>query len=281
MSDSFGGRITDRVRSGQIWEDGRDTGIRLATNGREAGMRFAKGVRTGRLSGADQQATWQAVDTFFEQHLIDSDEALEAAAAGSAAGSLPPIAVSPTEGKLLHLMARACGARSILEIGTLAGYSATWLARALPEDGRLITLEVDPHHAEVARTNLEQAGLASRVEVRVGPALDSLAALSREDRTPFDFVFIDADEQANPAYFSTAVELSRPGAVIVVDNVVRAGSVADAESQDTDIIGICELLEAAGQDPRVDATAIQTVGSRGYDGFLVAVVGQHGQGHPE
>lgn len=276
MSDN-GGRITDRVRSGQIWEDGRHAGARIASNGRQAGVRLAQGMRSGRFWGAGQQAsTWQAVDAFFEEHLIDSDEALEAAAASSGTENLPPISVSPTEGKLLALLVRASGARSILEIGTLAGYSAIWMARALPEDGHLITLEVNPHHAEVARANLERAGLGSRVEIRVGAALDSLATLAREDRPAFDFVFIDADKSNNPSYFSSAVELSRPGALIVVDNVVREGRVADPNSQDPDIVGTRAMFEAAGRDGRIDATAIQTVGSRGYDGFLLAVVGQGG-----
>lgn len=280
MNDSVGGRITDRVRSGQVWKDGRHAGARIATNSRQAGVRIAKGVRSGRLFGADQASTWRAVDALFEEHLIESDEALEAAAASSQTGGLPTISVSPTEGKLLHLLVRASGARSVLEVGTLAGYSTIWLARALPEDGRLITLEVDPHHADVARQNLERAGVSSRVEVRVGPALETLDTLTKEDRPAFDFVFIDADKRNNPDYFSSAVALSRPGAVIVVDNVVREGRVADPAATDPDVVGIRTMLEAVGQDGRVDATAIQTVGSRGYDGFLLAVVGEDGQAHP-
>lgn len=224
--------------------------------------------------GVGQSSTWQAVDAFLAEQLIGADSTLEAAAATSGTEGLPAIAVPPTLGKLLALLVHVAGARSVLEIGTLGGYSAIWMARALPEDGRLISLEANPHHAEVARTNLQGAGLASRVEVRVGPAVDSLAALASEDRPPFDLVFIDADRRNNPAYVSSAIELSRPGALIVVDNVVRDGRVLDASSQDPDILGVRHMLEALSQDPRVDATAIQTVGSKGYDGFLVAVVRQ-------
>jgi predicted O-methyltransferase YrrM len=279
MNDSLGGRIAETVRSGRIWENGRQTGVRIAENGRQAGVRLAKGVnqgvRTGRFWGEDQEAaTWQAVEDLFTEKLIGSDPALEAAEANSETEGLPPIQVSPTQGKLLTLLVRLAGARSILEIGTLGGYSAIWMARALPDDGRLITLEVNPHHAEVARTNLEHADLASRVEVRVGPAVESLAALAKEDRPPFDLVFIDADKQNNPAYFSSAVGLCRPGALIVVDNVVRDGGVADPTSVDPSVLGTRRLLEAIAHDHRVDATAIQTVGSRGYDGFLVAMVRQ-------
>jgi predicted O-methyltransferase YrrM len=211
---------------------------------------------------------WTAVDEYLATLLVPSDPALDNALAASAAAGLPPIAVAPNQGKLLHLLAKLAGGRSILEIGTLGGYSTIWLARALAPGGRVITLEADPRHAEVARANLEAAGLAASVELRVGRALDTLPSLSG----PFDLTFIDADKENNAAYFRRALELSRPGGVIVVDNVVRGGAVIDAGSDDPAVRGVRELHDVVAAEPRVDATAVQTVGSKGYDGFTVALV---------
>jgi predicted O-methyltransferase YrrM len=216
------------------------------------------------------QQTWTDVDRYLADLLAPHDPVLDAALDAAAAAGLPPIQVSATQGKLLHLLARIRGARRILEIGTLGGYSTIWLARALPPDGRLVTLEIDAHHAEVARHNLDRAGLAGQVDVRVGPAVDSLPALLEED--PFDLVFIDADKPNNPVYLSLSLTLSRPGTVIVVDNVVRGGAVVDAASADANVIGVRRCLELLASDPRLDATALQTVGSKGYDGFAIAVV---------
>jgi predicted O-methyltransferase YrrM len=210
---------------------------------------------------------WTAVDDYFDSGLTPPDPVLDAALAASHAGGLPDIQVSAAQGKQLHLLARAVGARRILEVGTLGGYSAIWLARALPTDGRLISLEVDPHHAEVARANLADAGLADRAEVRVGAALDTLPGLAG----PFDFAFIDADKPSNADYFAHAVRLSRPGTVIVVDNVVRGGRVVDAAG-DAAVQGVRRLVEVVAAEPRVDATVLQTVGVKGYDGYLIALV---------
>ncbi|HUC38160.1 MAG TPA: O-methyltransferase [Acidimicrobiales bacterium] len=218
------------------------------------------------------QDTWNAVDSYINAALVGDDPALDAALAASAEARLPPIAVAPNQGKLLHLLAVVCGARRILEIGTLAGYSTIWLARALPRDGRLVTLEYDPKHAKIARANLERAGLSSVVEVRVGAALDTLPKLAAEDLGPFDLVFIDADKPSTPDYVSWALELSRPGSLIVVDNVVRDGKVADPESRDESILGMRRTFDMLGSDPRLDATALQTVGIKGYDGLAVALV---------
>ncbi|MGH9295323.1 MAG: O-methyltransferase [Acidimicrobiales bacterium] len=218
------------------------------------------------------ETTWTEVDRFLVDHLIGPDADLEAALEASAGAGLPPIAVSAPQGRLLYLLARIRGARSILELGTLGGYSTLWLARALPEDGRLVTLELRDRHAEVARANLARAGLADRVEVRVGPALDSLASLEREGAGPFDLVFIDADKPSNPDYFAACLRLCAPGSVIVADNVVRGGSVADAASTDADVRGAQAMIEAMGDAPQLEATAIQTVGEKGYDGFALAVV---------
>jgi predicted O-methyltransferase YrrM len=204
--------------------------------------------------------------------LLERDPALEAALRTSADAGLPAINVAPNQGKLLHLWARMIDARSILEVGTLGGYSTIWLARALPPGGRLVTLEAEPHHAEVAVANLERAGVADRVEVVVGKALDTLPVLAEERRGPFDLTFIDADKQGNADYFQWAVRLSRPGGVIVVDNVVRRGSVIDAGSDDPAVVGTRRLFEVVAAEPRVTATAVQTVGSKGHDGFLLALV---------
>ncbi len=214
---------------------------------------------------------WSAVDALFEKHLLPLDPVLEAALADSAAAGLPPHAVSPTQGKLLHLLARLVGARRILEIGTLGGYSAIWLARALPAEGTLVTLELSEHHAAVARRNLARAALP-QATVRVGDAHDSLRALIEEGAAPFDLVFVDADKKSGPEYLEQALALSRKGTLIVVDNVVRGGAVLDAESDDASVRGVRALLARMGTEPRLSATAIQTVGSKGYDGFTLSVV---------
>lgn len=219
----------------------------------------------------DQQ-TWDAVDGYFVEQLVGHDPVLEAAQAAADEAGLPPIAVAPNQGKLLHLLALTLGARRILEVGTLAGYSAIWLARALPADGTLITLEIDPKHAEVARGNLTRAGLEKTAEVRLGPAADSLAALVEDGAEPFDLVFIDADKVGNPEYFGWALKLTRPGSLIVVDNVVRGGAVADAASTDPSVLGTRRLHDLIAAEPRVSATSVQTVGTKGYDGFTLARV---------
>jgi predicted O-methyltransferase YrrM len=215
---------------------------------------------------------WTQVENYFTALLNAPDPGLDAALEASAEAGLPAINVSPSQGKLLYLLARMIGARRILEIGTLGGYSTIWLGRALPADGRLISLEADPRHAEIARANLARAGLADVVDVRVGQALDTLPLLVDEGRGPFDLFFIDADKPNNAAYFDWALRLSRPGSVIIVDNVVRSGRVVDAASDDEQVQGVRRLLERMAQDPRVDADAIQTVGSKGYDGFAIALV---------
>jgi predicted O-methyltransferase YrrM len=214
------------------------------------------------------QPVWTEVDQYLTDQLVPPDPALDAALAAGDAAGLPPINVAPNQGKLLYLLARLRGARRILEVGTLAGYSTIWLARALPEDGELITLEIDPKHAEVARANLKNAGLADRAEVRVGPALDSLPTLTG----PFDLVFIDADKPNNPAYFDWALRLSTVGTVIIVDNVVRGGAVANGHTGDPSVRGARAVIERMAAEPRVSATAIQTVGSKSYDGFAMALV---------
>jgi predicted O-methyltransferase YrrM len=218
------------------------------------------------------QETWTAVDQYLAEKLKLSDPALDAALAASAAAGLPAISVSPAQGKLLHLLARMQGARSILEVGTLGGYSAIWLARALPPGGRLVTLEIDPKHAEVARASFAGAGLADVIELRLGRAVDTLAELAAEGRGPFDFVFIDADKPSNPDYFRWALKLTRRGSVIIVDNVIRKGAVIDAASDDPRIHGVRQLNDLMAAEPRVSVTAVQTVGSKGYDGFALALV---------
>jgi len=215
---------------------------------------------------------WTEVDRFIADTLIPSDEALNHALQSSAGGGLPPHQVSPAQGKFLHLLARACGARAILELGTLGGYSSIWLARALPAGGRLITLELAPHHAEIARANLAHAGLAAVAEVRCGRALDLLPQLAGEGLPPFDLTFIDADKAAAADYFAWALRLSRAGSVIITDNVVRGGALADAASDDPNVAGVRRLHEVIAAEPRVSATTIQTVGCKGYDGFTLALV---------
>jgi predicted O-methyltransferase YrrM len=213
---------------------------------------------------------WRAVEDYIAGNLIEEDAALSQALKASAAAGLPDIAVSATQGKLLQLLAQTLGARKILEIGTLGGYSSIWLARGLVPGGRLITLEVDPAHADVARRNLDRAGVGDRVEVRLGPALETLPELV--EAGPFDLIFIDADKQSNADYFKWAVRLSRPGSLIIVDNVVRGGKVADASSSEPMVLGTRRLFAALASDQSVEATALQTVGPKGYDGFVVARV---------
>jgi predicted O-methyltransferase YrrM len=215
---------------------------------------------------------WAEVDEYLAERLIPADAALTAAREANAAAKLPAIDVSPTQGKFLYLLAKIQGARRILEVGTLGGYSAIWLARALPEGGRLVTLEIEKRHAEVALKNIERAGLSGRVELRLGPAAESLAALAAEGAEPFDLIFIDADKPNNPVYLEWAMRLARPGTLVIVDNVIREGAVIETESTDASVRGTRRLFDLIATDPRLDATALQTVGSKGYDGFVVAVV---------
>jgi predicted O-methyltransferase YrrM len=218
------------------------------------------------------QETWSAADQCIEAWLHPADPALAANARANAAAGLPPIDVSAAQGKFLCLLAQTQAARSILEIGTLGGYSTTWLARALPEGGRLVTLELDPTHARVARANLREAGVADQVELIEGPAAQSLARLHAEDRGPFDFIFIDADKPGYPVYLDWALKLSRPGTVIIADNVVRKGMISDPASTDANVQAARAFIQKAGADPRLNATILQTVGKKGHDGFLFARV---------
>jgi predicted O-methyltransferase YrrM len=215
---------------------------------------------------------WKAVDAYFTKTIVAPDRALEEALAANAAAGLPSIDVSAPQGKLIHLLARMTGAGKALEIGALGGYSTIWLASALPDDGKLITLERNARHAEVARRNVARAGLAAKVEVRTGAALETLPKIEAEGLGPFDFVFIDADKVNNAAYLEWAMRLSRPGTAIVVDNVVRDGEVVDAASADPDVIGVRRMFDLMAREPRLSATAIQTVGSKGWDGFALAIV---------
>jgi predicted O-methyltransferase YrrM len=215
---------------------------------------------------------WTAVDDYFDRALVPSDPVLDAALEDSRAAGLPAIGVAPNQGKMLQILARIQGARRILEVGTLGGYSTIWLARALPPGGRLVTLEVDPKHAEVARRNIERAGLGDVVELRLGPALETLPRLAAEGHAPFDLIFIDADKPSNADYFAWAVRLSRPGTVIVVDNVVRGGEVVDPDNDDPGTLGVHRLNEVIRAEPRVSAMALQTVGRKGHDGLVMALV---------
>ncbi len=222
------------------------------------------------------QQLWSKVDDYIEGQLVEEDEALKEATRAAADAGLPAIALTPAHGKLLHLLARIHGARSILEIGTLGGYSTIWLARALPQDGRLVTLELNPHYAEVAAANIQRAGLASLIKIDVGPARDSLRALIDQHAGPFDLVFIDADKQGTAEYFELALQLTRPGSAIVTDNVVRDGELANADTEDERALGMRRFHELLAADRRgarrVSATTIQTVGAKGYDGFTLALV---------
>jgi predicted O-methyltransferase YrrM len=215
---------------------------------------------------------WRAVDDFVEGALIGEDPVLEEALAASTRAGLPPIAVTPSQGRFLNLLLRIHGASRVLELGTLGGYSTIWLGRALPPDGQILTLELDVGYATVARANLDRAGLAERAEVRVGAALDSLAELRRDGTEPFDAVFIDADKARTPEYFLNVLELVRPGGLIVADNSVRGGAVADPDSADAGARGMRRFMEIAGAEERVRATTIQTVGAKGYDGFTLVLV---------
>ncbi len=215
---------------------------------------------------------WAVVDRYLTDLLAPPDPALDGALRATAEAGMPEISVTPAQGALLQIMARAVGARRILEVGSLGGYSTIWLARALPAGGRLITLEVDQRHAEVARASLASAGLAELVELRLGPALETLPQLAAEGAGPFDLVFIDADKPNCPGYFAWALRLSRPGGLIIVDNVVRGGAVADPASADPRVQGVRQMLDDIARELRVRATVLQTVGAKGYDGLAIAVV---------
>ena len=215
---------------------------------------------------------WEEVDDYFTQHIAPPDDALSEAQAASAAAGLPPISVTPTQGKLLHLLARMIDARRILEIGTLGGYSTIWMARALPPDGCLVTLEINAAYATLAQRNLARAGLGDRVQVLVAPAAESLRNLAEQRAETFDLVFIDADKASGDQYFLASLALSHQGTVIVVDNVVRKGAVVDAATTDADPLGIRRLTELLAREPRVAATVVQTVGAKGHDGFILARV---------
>lgn len=221
----------------------------------------------------DRTARSRQVDAFIEDKLLARDPALQAALRANAEAGLPAIDVSPAQGKQLQLLARMTGARRILEVGTLGGYSTIWLARGLPEGGRVVTLELEPHHAEVAAANIAAAGLAERVDIRIGPATATLDAMIAAEEAPFDLIFVDADKPSNPAYLRAALALSRPGTVLVFDNVVRDGAVLDVASADPSVQGTRALYDAIAAEPRVDATAIQTLGAKGWDGFLIGIVG--------
>ncbi|CAD6560523.1 tRNA 5-hydroxyuridine methyltransferase [Paraburkholderia hiiakae] len=219
------------------------------------------------------EQTWQAVDDWFCDRLIGPDDALDGALAASAKAGLRAINVAPNQGKFLHLLARIQGARRILEIGTLGGYSAIWLGRALPDDGAMVSLEFSPENAAVARANIARAGLDAKVTVMTGLALESLDALIAQGEAPFDFVFIDADKSNNPTYLERALKLSRPGTVIVADNVVREGRVTDPAHHEDDVVGLRRYFDMLARDKRLETTAVQTVGSKGWDGFAITVVG--------
>ena len=215
---------------------------------------------------------WTTVDRYLTETLIPTDPILEAVLAANAAANLPAIDVTPTQAKFLHMLALLQGATRILEIGTLGGYSTIWLARALPPEGHLITLEFEPRHAAVAQKNIFRAGLAHLVEIQIGPAADSLAKLHATSPEPFDLIFIDADKPNNPTYLEWALKLSRKGTLIVVDNVIREGEIADSTSTDPSVTGTRTMFEMIGNNPRLSATALQTVGSKSYDGFALALV---------
>ncbi len=215
---------------------------------------------------------WSKVDGYIDRHLLNDDAAIEDVIAANAAAGLPAIDVSAPQGKMLRLLARGVSARRILEIGTLGGYSTIWLAGALPADGCLVTLELDPHHADVARGNIARSGFGDVVDVRVGPAIETLRAMIDAGEAAFDFIFIDADKESYPAYLKAAVPLSRPGAMIVFDNVIREGAILDPDHADPRVQGTRALFAAMAAEPRLSATAIQTVGAKGWDGFALALV---------
>ena len=215
---------------------------------------------------------WRRVDDYLAATLLDDDPALTDARSDSLAAGLPAIEVTPLAGKLLHLLARMTRARRVLEVGTLGGYSTIWLARGIPSDGRVVTLELEQRHADVARANLERAGVSEQVEIVVGRAADTLPRIAERGDEPFDLVFIDADKESNTIYLDWAIRLGHPGTVIVVDNVGRSGEVADPGTDDPMVVGTQRALALLGSDPRVDATALQTVGAKGWDGFAIATV---------
>jgi len=232
------------------------------------------GTNWWRIEGMahEKNELWDAVDSYIQQTLAPNDEVLASVVEANSAAGLPNIDVTSSQGKLLHVLALATKAKRVLEIGTLGGYSTIWLARALPRGGRVVTLEKEPKHAEVARANLKRAGLSKRVEIRVGAAADSLAQLQAEGVKPFDMIFIDADKPSNPVYMDWALKLAKLGTLIVVDNVVREGALADASSTDAAVVGTRAMFDRMGSEPRFVATAVQTVGSKGYDGFAIGVV---------
>lgn len=233
---------------------------------------MAAGDRLGSmdLEPSDHEALWTSVDEFVESHVAAHDSTAARVLAAQRAAGLPDIAVSSVEARLLTVLARSVGAKVIVEIGTLGGFSTLHLARALPGDGRLVTLERDPHHADVARASLDAAGVGHKVTIRVGEALDLLPTLA--DDAPVDLVFIDADKQSNVTYYEAALAITRPGGLVVVDNVVRQGQIADPHNDNPSIVGSRAVIERAGADPRVEATVIQTVGRKGHDGMLIASV---------
>jgi predicted O-methyltransferase YrrM len=218
------------------------------------------------------QELWSAVDAYICEQLLDPDPVLDQALAASDAARLPPIAVTPNQGKLLELLVRIHGARSILELGTLGGYSTIWLARGLPDSGRLVTLELNPDYAAVASANVARAGLAGRVDMRVGPALETLADMHAAGEGPFDLIFIDADKQNYPGYLEWSLKLSRLGTLLIGDNVVRSGGIVDPENHDPVVEGVRGFYELLSAEPRVSATAVQTVGAKGHDGFALGLV---------
>ncbi|ESY63385.1 O-methyltransferase [Mesorhizobium sp. M0051] len=218
------------------------------------------------------EKTWAVVDDYIVASLFDSDPVLDAVLAANHDQGLPAIDVSAAQGKLLSLLVRIRGAKNVLEIGTLGGYSTIWMARELPADGRMVTLELDPRHAKVARSNFERAGVSARIDLRVGPALQSLAALGAENAGPFDLIFIDADKPNNPHYLSWALRLSRPGTVIICDNVIRDGAVLNEDGRDANVEGARAAFSFIGGEKHLDGTAIQTVGAKGYDGFAITIV---------
>ena len=218
------------------------------------------------------QELWTSVDNYLSEVLVRQDKHLDDAVAASDAAGLPSIQVSPPQGKLLEILIQMMGAKSILEVGTLGGYSTIWMARALPSDGRVVTIEIDPKHAQVAQENFDRAGLSDTIDLKTGNARDILPAMVKEGAGPFDLSFIDADKASNPDYFGWALEMSRPGSVIIVDNVIRDGKVVDADSEDASVKGVRRLNELMAGNPRISVTALQTVGVKGYDGFSVAIV---------
>ncbi|MFS0869477.1 O-methyltransferase [Paenibacillus xylanilyticus] len=227
------------------------------------------------VNTSSAQHSWTQVDDYLNKLLIPSDSLLEQTLQSNAEAGLPAHDVAPNQGKLLQLLLQIHGAARVLEIGTLGGYSTIWMARALPEHGKIVTLEADPHHAEMARTNLTRAGLINKVDLRIGPALTTLPDVQEDYREPFDFIFIDADKPSNPDYLRWALRLSRPGSLIIGDNIVRDGEVVHPESTDTRVQGVRHFLKLIAENPRLEATALQTVGSKGYDGFVIARVIEH------